>query len=98
MSMNPGATTQPSASMTRAAREPARPTRLMRSPDTPTSAVKGGRPLPSTTVPPRRRRSSIDRGAPLVAVLDAVHARGVGPEDLPSPGRGHILHVLHQLV
>src|ERR1700680_2506034 len=32
------------------------------------------------------------------AVLDAVHARRVGPEDLPLPGRGHILHVLHQLV
>src|SRR6185503_1872933 len=56
MSMNPGATISPLASITRAA-SPARPgpTAAMRSPSTATSAARAGAPLPSTTVPFRIR-------------------------------------------
>ena len=59
MSMNPGATTWPVASITRAA--PAsgkRSIASMRSPAMATSARRAGRPVPSITVPPRIRMSS----------------------------------------
>src|SRR5579862_1724454 len=59
--MNPGATTRPRASMVRAAVAPdvaASPTKTMRSPRMPTSAVRAGAPVPSTTDPPRMRTST----------------------------------------
>src|SRR5689334_728163 len=99
MSTNPGATTQPSASIVRdAATSPSRPTAATRPLRTPTSAVYAGSPEPSTTVPPRRSRSSSGIGEPalvstaLVLVLDAVDARGVGADDLALPLRGQVLH------
>src|SRR5438270_8339219 len=58
-SIRPGATTAPATSRRRAAAAPPRsPTDAMRSLDTPTSAANGGPPLPSTTSPPDRIRSS----------------------------------------
>jgi hypothetical protein len=54
MSMKPGATTSPEASITRAASALARlPTASILPRDTPTSAGNRARPEPSTTVPPR---------------------------------------------
>src|SRR5687768_4077085 len=56
MSIKPGETIFPVASMLRAAREagmPAREMRAMRSPLSATSARKRGAPVPSITVPPR---------------------------------------------
>ncbi|CAB4886319.1 unannotated protein [freshwater metagenome] len=49
--MNPGATTDPVASITSS---PVRPTPIstMRSPSMATSAMREGPPVPSTTVPP----------------------------------------------
>src|SRR5207249_6240130 len=58
MSMNPGATTRPAASMRRLAGTPCRfPTAAMRSPTTHTSARDHGAPVPSTTRPPAKSRS-----------------------------------------
>ena len=58
MSMKPGATTRPVASMRRLARAPERsPTAAIRSPITPTSARRQGAPVPSTTRPPAKTRS-----------------------------------------
>ena len=56
MSMKPGATTRPETSSTRSA-APVRcgATATMRSPSTATSAARPGAPVPSTTVPPRKR-------------------------------------------
>ena len=59
MSMKPGATTRPVASMAR----PASPPRsgaiaVMRSPVSPTSARRPGLPVPSSTVPPRISQSN----------------------------------------
>src|SRR5689334_2576333 len=58
MSMKPGATTSPVASISRLA-DPGseRPTATMRSPRTATSPRNHGLPVPSTTVPWRRSRS-----------------------------------------
>ena len=58
--MKPGATTRPAASTTARA-EPAAersPTAAIRSPTIPTSDSKPGAPVPSMTIPPRRRRSN----------------------------------------
>src|SRR6266581_4769458 len=89
MSMKPGATISPLASMTRGA-SPLRPEprAAIRSPSTATSAATPGAPLPSTTVPPLMRSDQamnllgrlddLDR-LHLVALLDIVHdvhARG----------------------
>src|SRR5262245_59377374 len=88
-SMNPGATINPSASITRRAGSLTRPTDAMRPPEMPTSAVKRFAPEPSTTVPPLIRRSSTsgsrgglgraprhdDLGA-IRAMAFAVHAAG----------------------
>src|SRR6266498_4249676 len=89
MSMKPGATINPLASMTRVASPLRRePKAAMRSPSTATSAATPGAPLPSTTVPPLMRSDQamnllgrlddLDR-LHLVALLDIVHdvhARG----------------------
>jgi len=57
-SMKPGATTSPIASITDFALAPSRPpTATMRPSCTATSASKRGAFVPSTTVPPRIRRS-----------------------------------------
>src|SRR4029450_10830643 len=94
MSMKPGVTISPLASMTRVA-SPLRPgpTAAMRSPSTATSAATPGAPLPSTTVPPLRRSDQamallgdLDdlHHLHLVALLDVVHdvhARGDLAED-----------------
>src|SRR2546426_1311390 len=88
MSMKPGATTSPLASMVRAA-WPVRagPTAAIRSPSSATSAATAGAPLPSTTVPFLIRTDQaiyllrvddLDR-LHLVALLDAVH--DVHPRD-----------------
>src|SRR5437588_2684999 len=57
MSTNPGVTSRPSASISRRAGPSTRPTSVMRPPDTATSAVRAGPPVPSTTVPPLITRS-----------------------------------------
>src|SRR6185436_16871719 len=94
MSMKPGATIRPRASITRAA-SPARPgpTAAIRSPSTATSAARAGAPLPSTTVPFRIRSDQamallgdlVDlHRLHLVADLDLVddlHSGGHPPED-----------------
>src|SRR6266702_701175 len=88
MSMKPGATISPLASMVRAA-WPVRagPTAAIRSPSSATSAATPGAPLPSTTVPFLIRTDQaiyllrvddLDR-LHLVALLDAVH--DVHPRD-----------------
>ncbi len=65
-SMNPGATTSPRASTTRAAGSaPSAPTAVMRPPLTATSAARRGPPVPSMTVPPRSRRSTGGIGVPI---------------------------------
>ena len=53
----PGASTAPSASISTSPRSSTRPTWVMIPSRTATSAVYGGRPLPSTTVAPRTTRS-----------------------------------------
>src|SRR5688500_13934117 len=100
MSTKPGATTHPSASTTRAAfAPPARPTATMRPAAIATSAVYGGSPLPSTTVPARINRARSGTACSLpVTVLDAVHACGVGAEDLALPLGRQSFHMLHQFV
>jgi len=55
--MNPGATTRPSASMTRFAPSFAVPTMAILSPEMATSATRALAPVPSTTLPLRMRRS-----------------------------------------
>src|SRR5262245_65855641 len=71
MSMNPGATMRPRASMVRAASPwSAGPTAAIRSPSTATSPVADGAPLPSTIVP-RFKRS--DQAIQLLRGLDDLH-------------------------
>src|SRR4029453_17554558 len=79
MSMKPGVTVRPLASITRSA-APTRPgaTATTRSPSTATSAARAGAPLPSTTVPPRISRDQATSGfldghrRHPVALLDAI--------------------------
>src|SRR5512144_1796339 len=59
MSTKPGVTQAPPASTCSRAARVMRPTSTMRPPCTPTSAVNGAAPLPSTTVPPSISQSSI---------------------------------------
>src|SRR5690348_8620266 len=61
MSTHPGATTSPSASISRRPDSSTRPTAAMRPPEIATSAVRGGPPDPSTTVPARMTRSCMAR-------------------------------------
>jgi hypothetical protein len=59
MSMNPGVTVRPAASIVRPAGSAERsPTVVMRSPVTPTSARRAGAPVPSMTSPPAILMSS----------------------------------------
>ena len=77
-SMNPGATTSPVASMTRAAAvasRGARDTRTMRPSRTPTSPGKPGAPVPSRMVPPVMRRSSGSGGSPQASTASVVSSR-----------------------
>src|ERR1700738_806176 len=99
MSTNPGATTQPSAStVCVAAALPSRPAGAIRPPRTATSAVNAGNPEPSTTVPPRTRRSrSGTRRTLLVAVLDLVDACRVLTDDLALARFRQVLHVLQEV-
>src|SRR5690242_14394815 len=92
MSMKPGATTCPAASITRSA-GPLRcgATAATRSPSTATSAVRAGAPLPSMTVPPRissdqaiSRLLDRDRGH-AIALLDAIDLVHAG-DDLAEHG------------
>src|SRR5215470_6393497 len=92
MSMKPGATACPAASITRAA-SPASPgpTATIRSPSTATSARRAGAPLPSITEPFLTRSDQAtllfgdrDRGH-LVALLDAVDELHAG-HDLAEHG------------
>ena len=63
MSMKPGATTCPAASVTRApSAARSRPTAAIRPSRTSTSARRSGAPVPSTTVPPRMSRSALTCG------------------------------------
>ena len=60
VSMKPGETTSPLASISRAARiRSSRPTAAIRSPATATSAVRRSAPVPSIRVPPRRSSSHL---------------------------------------
>src|SRR3974390_823402 len=62
MATKPGVTRRPSASTVRVACSPAQdPTAVIRPPSTAMSAVRGTAPVPSTTVPPRIRRSCMVR-------------------------------------
>src|SRR5690242_2916099 len=93
MSMKPGATTWPEASITRTA-SPARrgPIATIRLPSSATSAARAGAPLPSMTEPLRTRSDQAngllfrdrDRGH-LVALLDAVDELHAG-HDLAEHG------------
>src|SRR5206468_2645279 len=67
-------TTLPRASITSSAGPSYRPMAAIRSPATTTSASYGGRPLPSTTVPPRITSPTRD----FVSVRDRTGACGVG--------------------
>src|SRR5262245_45279173 len=87
MSMKPGATTQPVASLVRTARAATSPTATIRSPRMATSPGAPGAPLPSTTVPPRIRRSQ-SIGPRDVVVQDEVPCR------LRQRGRVLAQHVL----
>ena len=58
MSMKPGQTKSPSASITRSAGSSTRPTAAIRPPAMPTSARYQGLPAPSITRPPRISTSS----------------------------------------
>src|SRR5215470_8470222 len=86
MSMKPGATTLPVASMTRAAWPLSDgATAAMRSPSTATSARRAGAPLPSITAPPRKSSDQAigsglfdGDGLHLVALLDSVHVLHAG--------------------
>src|SRR5438309_5547129 len=68
MSTNPGVTSAPSASSTSLASSSTWPTAAMRPSFTPTSAVRRGTPVPSTSVPPRMIRSSM-QGPPKVPTI-----------------------------
>src|ERR1019366_1426627 len=57
--MNPGATTNASASIVRFASSPPEPTSTIRPSTTPTSRRAAGAPLPSATTPPCSKRSSM---------------------------------------
>src|SRR3989442_15605761 len=82
-----------------AAGSPSRPTAATRPSRTATSAVNAGSPGPSTTVPPRTRRSrSGMKDALLVAVLDLVDAGRVLADDLAPARLRQVLHVLQQFV
>lgn len=58
ISMKPGDTTRPAASISRAPRSLIRPTDAMRPPAIATSAYRQGLPVPSTTLPLRMTRSN----------------------------------------
>src|SRR3954468_19461907 len=60
MSTHPGVTMRPSASSWRRPPSSTRPTAVMMPSSTATSAVIGGPPVPSTTVPPRITMSCIE--------------------------------------
>src|SRR5581483_9762082 len=99
MSTKPGATTQPSASTTCAARSVTRPTATILSSRTAMSAVYAGNPLPSTTVAACSSRSrSAMHDAPGVPVFDLVDARRVRAQDLAPLRCGKMFDALHQLV
>src|SRR5678815_4567448 len=86
MSMKPGETILPAASITRSAWPlNAGPTAAMRSPSTATSAARAGPPAPSTTEPPRIRSDQATRSGLVdddrlhpVALLDTVHVLHAG--------------------
>src|SRR3954471_23487806 len=90
MSTNPGVTSRPSASISRAPRPSTRPTSVTTPAATATSAVRAGSPVPSTTVPPRITSSCSAMSAPSGAhgrqhLFDEQGARGarviaIGPE------------------
>src|SRR5580693_5667105 len=93
--MKPGQTVWPPTSTVRAAGSSAGPMATIRPSLTPTSAGTGAPPLPSTTTPPRSRRSStsptgqqrvdrrLDDGAPEEARVGAgVEAHRVGEGEL----------------
>src|SRR4051795_355133 len=73
MSTKPGITRAPAASSSRSPRPLTRPTSTMRLPLMATSAVRSGAPVPSTTVPPRTKRS-----CSAIACLVSSRRRGEG--------------------
>src|SRR5687768_12381160 len=87
MSMNPGTTYRPVASITRVAVAPAKdPTVTMRPPRTPISAGNHGFPVPSSTRPLRTIRSYCC-WAPAVNAGRSKHARSTTRESLISDQR-----------
>src|SRR2546427_9108860 len=96
MSTNPGATTAPSASRTRAAVPCTGPTAAMRPPRMPRSPGRAGAPVPSIRSPPRSRRSncsatppcSTPRGGPSQPRLEeSVLVERVPQVELPAARR-----------
>src|SRR3954466_9011557 len=88
MSTKPGVTSNPSASIVRAASSAMAPISVMRPSRTPTSAVRAGAPVPSTTLPPRIRRSSVE----------AIERARVEPVERLALRLGQAVVVLAQLV
>src|SRR5258705_8709666 len=87
MSMKPGVTVRPAASMVRPAGSAERsPTAVTRSPVTPTSARRAGAPVPSMTWPPVILMSSTGLVAAVVQIEEREGARDVGQGD----GRGRV--------
>src|ERR1700754_487102 len=74
MSTNPGATTAPSAAISRRPRPVTLPTSVIRPSRTATSAVRGGLPVPSTTVPARTTRSCSAMPSSFVRRLRVCHS------------------------
>src|SRR5690606_17134125 len=87
-STKPGVTSSPSASTTRAASPSSRPIAAIAPSTTATSAVRAGAPVPSTTVPPRIRRSNIE----------AIERTRVQPVERLALPVGEVVVVLAQLV
>src|SRR6185369_10555677 len=91
MSMNPGATIAPSASMVRSAEPRTSPSAAMRPSRMPRSPRRAGAPVPSTSVPPRMRRSKCSAMRPPkpsdCRPIAAAGGSAVGWGPLPPPPR-----------
>src|SRR5207249_9407281 len=99
MSMKPGATYVPDASIARSHfARPRRPTRAIFPPRIPTSATRHGEPVPSRTRPPRMTTSNAipwrTAGVPLTSFRETIEANRHRVESQPFlrltiGGRGH---------
>src|SRR5436190_23923335 len=96
MSMKPGVTRSPSASIVCVAAASTRPMAATLPSAIATSAVRAGAPLPSTTLPPVIRRSNTWRSEG--RDRDPVHVERVEPEERSTGVVGQIAVVLAQFV